>query len=788
MMIRNKFNGYAGDGRRLYPGGGGGPTYSKSETSNIPEYAQPYVERMMGSTEKQIYTYNDKGDITGFQPYRSYKDATGQETVAGFSPTQYQAMQGIAGYQLPGQTEAATGMTGMAGRGAMGAGQQYASEATNPYATQAYMSPYIQNALAPQMEELRRQSDITGQQNASQAVGAGAFGGSRFGIQEAERQRNLATLQNQTYGQGMQNAFQSAQQAQQFGANLGLQGNAQALQAAGQLGALGQQQYQQELGLLGQQMGVGEKQQQYQQQLINQAVQDYATKQQYPFIQLGTLSNMLRGLPMQASTTQMYQAQPSLFQQGLGAAGAYSQLSQAGAFKAEGGAIKEMASGGIASGVDPYELPGMMKKLSDTQLQEKLAAKDTDPETLGIAQAEKQRRDKIRGMASGGIVAFAKGGTDEVKNPFVGDEAPTAASPTAESAPAPTTRAAAPAPKAAPRPALSKAVDTTLADTLAGKSPIAPEIQAMRNQRAAAEQEVAGGIEGQLSKQEAAYKKHGIDMAAFFEKQRAEQEELMKLSKEDQAKAEHLRWAQWFAKFGSTPGPILKAALVATNDTVPDLLEDQKKAREAQRDIRKAIADLDKAELLEKKGDVDAAAKKHQDAVGLVTTLSMDIGRLMGQENQTRVQAATSLKGDEMRAASAREVAGIHERGQEIRTDKAASREEAKAERAAAAQKTKDTASAVAYLQKETKDDAKALAEAQDLLNLPKLSEEMRRVQQDKINQIKQNRLAKIQEAKALYPNADVDQLLGGNKQAEAPAAATAQYNYVPGKGLVPTK
>ena len=67
--------------------------------------------------------------------------------------------------------------------------------------------------------------------------------------------------------------------------------------------------------------------QQQQQQLINQQIQDYATQQQYPLMQLGFMSNMLRGLPMQASTTQSYQAQPSGAQQalglGLGALGAY---------------------------------------------------------------------------------------------------------------------------------------------------------------------------------------------------------------------------------------------------------------------------------------------------------------------------------------------------------------------------------------------------------------------------------------------------------------------------------
>jgi hypothetical protein len=410
MRIPNKFNGYSADGRRLYNmGGGGGPNTTYSNTSNIPEYAQPYVDRMMQATEKQVYKYNPQGQITGFQPYKPYQG----ETVAGFSPMQAKAMRGIENYQLPGQTGQASDLAGYAGLGSMMAGQNYQSMATDPNATQAYMSPYIQNALNPMMDEARRQSDITGTQNAGQAVGAGAFGGSRFGIQEAARQEALGRNQAQIYGSGMQDAFKSAQQAQQFGSQLGLQGYGQGLQAAGQMGQLGQQQYGQEMGLLAQQGAVGKQQQDYEQARLNQLIQNYATEQQYPFIQLGTLSNMLRGLPMQASTTQMYQAQPSIASQmagGIGTGlGLYQQYQKAfpGQGQKEGGVVG-MANGGITN---PYKLSGIAKKLSDPQL-----AEETKDDPMGVMQAEEARRKELRGMARGGIIAFAEGSKDAVEN------------------------------------------------------------------------------------------------------------------------------------------------------------------------------------------------------------------------------------------------------------------------------------------------------------------------------------------------------------------------------------
>jgi hypothetical protein len=628
----------------FYFGGGGGPTTTKSETSNIPEYARPYVERMMGATEKQVYTYGPKGNITGFQPFTSYSEfdkARGGagETVAGFTPMQAKAMQGIGNYQLPGQTGTATDLTGLGILGSMSAGADYASQATDPSAMQSYMSPYTDLALQPQMREAARQSAIEGQRQQAQAVQAGAFGGSRQGLVEAERQRNLAQQQQDIYGKGMQTAFEQARQAQQFGADLGMRGYGQALQGAGQLGALGEQQYKQELGLLGQQMGVGEKQQQYEQNRLNQLIQDYATKQQYPFIQLGTLSNMLRGLPMQASTTQLYQAQPSMLQQGIGMAGAYGSLKQAGVnlpFK-EGGEVEEMASGGIASGVDPYKLPGMMKKLSDDQLKDKMGG-DTDPETMGIAQAEKQRRDQVRGMAGGGVVAFAKGGIDTVDKPFekAAEEEKKKEAPPVATRP----KAAAPKPVAETSPYQAE-FKRIAAEPNKG-------LEDLKALQASYKTEADVGVEGQMERDQRLRDKYGIDLSAMYQNEKVEQKKALEEARGDARKAEYLRWAQMWAKFGSTPGPVLKAALTAINETVPDLLDDQTRARALQRSLKKEIYELDKAELLEKEGRFKEAKKTDQEAKGRIAALTLEVGKLQANEFEARYKAGAQLAGVEL--------------------------------------------------------------------------------------------------------------------------------------------
>jgi hypothetical protein len=135
------------------------------------------------------------------------------------------------------------------------------------------------------------------------------------------------------------------EQSRQYGAGLGMQGLQTALQGAGALGQLGQTQYGQEVGNINLQNQLGAQQQQAQQAILNQQIQNYATQQQYPMMQLANMSNLLRGMPMQSATTQGYQAQPSGLSQiaGLGATalGAYGA---SGGFKgaAAGGSVEDI--------------------------------------------------------------------------------------------------------------------------------------------------------------------------------------------------------------------------------------------------------------------------------------------------------------------------------------------------------------------------------------------------------------------------------------------------------------
>jgi len=177
---------------------------------------------------------------------------------------------------------------------AAGAGQRYEQAATSPEAVQAYMSPFAQNVIQAQLTEAQRQADISRAQRGARFGRAGAFGGGRQAIENAEAQRNLSALQNSIVSQGLQSAFQQAQQAQQFGAGLGLQGLAgaqtglgTALQG-GQLGlsGIGQAIAGQQAGMQGAGMGL---------QGIGQAGQLYGQGMQGAQLGLQGLQQQLAG-------------------------------------------------------------------------------------------------------------------------------------------------------------------------------------------------------------------------------------------------------------------------------------------------------------------------------------------------------------------------------------------------------------------------------------------------------------------------------------------------------------
>ena len=308
------------EGGKMRLHGGGGeqtpqPTSTSTSQTTIPEYARPYMERLLGTTEALT-------DISK-NPYKMYKEGDPNARVAGFDPMQTQAFSNISGMTPSSQLGAGTGMATAGGMGSLSAGQNYQNMATDPNSMAAYMNPYMKNVVQFQQDQNARNYGIQLQAQQAQATGQRAFGGNRQALAQSEGTRNLGFTQAQTAAQGSQAAYDAARQAQQFGTTANLQGYQQAIGAANTLGQLGQTQYGQQMGINQAMQTAGATKAARDQELKNIGYENYQNQQNYPYKQIGFMSDLLHGGPLSQTATTEYGAAPSLTSQaaGLGLAG-----------------------------------------------------------------------------------------------------------------------------------------------------------------------------------------------------------------------------------------------------------------------------------------------------------------------------------------------------------------------------------------------------------------------------------------------------------------------------------
>jgi len=261
-------------------GGGGspsGPTTQNVNQSSIPDWAKPYATQMLDNAQ-HLTSLTDN-------PYAQYNGTK----VAGFNPTQTQAFQNLNNMQLPGQTAQATGAAGMATANALSP-QNYASQVNQ------YMSPYTQTLQNQAIGNYANSLPQLG----SAATKVGGLGGSREALMQSQAQQGL---QNQLAGI-QANAYGNAQNEYNVQ-------NQTALQGANTLGQLGAQTYGQQMGLNAAQLAAGNQQQDLSQKVDSSNYQDFVNAQNYPYKQMGFMSDILHGVPSNASASSFYQPQPN---------------------------------------------------------------------------------------------------------------------------------------------------------------------------------------------------------------------------------------------------------------------------------------------------------------------------------------------------------------------------------------------------------------------------------------------------------------------------------------------
>lgn len=237
--------------------------------SSLSNWVGPYVTDMLG-----------RGQALANEGYQAYMGPLS----AGTSDLQQQAFDaasGLASAYMPAEDQM----------------QAFTPQSfTEEGVAQQYMNPYLEAALQPQIDEARRQAEIQRIANAGRLTKAGAYGGSRQAIMEAEGDRNLATNLAGITGRGYADAYNLAQQQfnaeqarQQSASQQGIDQGLAALQAMANLGAV--------------QRGI-------ESEGITADYNQFREERDFPYKQVQYMQSLLQGLPL-AAQNYTYQ-QPSL--------------------------------------------------------------------------------------------------------------------------------------------------------------------------------------------------------------------------------------------------------------------------------------------------------------------------------------------------------------------------------------------------------------------------------------------------------------------------------------------
>jgi hypothetical protein len=284
------------------------PTGS-TNTQGLADWAAPYITNYLGKAQALANTPYEayKGPLTAGASNlqskvfdglagltfpsnlgQSFASPMGQPQQGGFGPQVQQPPMGGTGGGMVGTMGGTGAYDPATGRydlgtasdlGTAGAPQSGIVGLTPPQTSQqpsniaqSYMNPYLQNVLTPQLDELRRQNDITNAATNAKMTQAGAFGGGRQAIMNAENYRNLMQEQNKTVGQGYASAYDKAMA--QFNAEQG-----QAKDLANMMSTQG-----------GIERGI-------ESEGISADKEEFEKQRQYPFQQVQFQRDMISGLP-----------------------------------------------------------------------------------------------------------------------------------------------------------------------------------------------------------------------------------------------------------------------------------------------------------------------------------------------------------------------------------------------------------------------------------------------------------------------------------------------------------
>lgn len=244
---------------------------TQTQITELPEYARPFVDNLLKRTEAE--------SLNQYQPFQGQRIAQSgdfQDIVDSRN-----MVRDIANRGLPELDEAISGMRDISQRG------QFTGQVA-----QDYMNPYMEQVVGRQKDAAIRDFNRMGAARAADAVNAGAFGGSRQAVNDYLAQEGLQQQLGDIDAAGREAAFRDARSAFETDRSVGMTG-------LGQLATMGGSRRAGDIQGAQLLEGIGKAQLGEQQAGLDMNYQDFLTQQNFNKDQLGFLSNILQGVPIQ---------------------------------------------------------------------------------------------------------------------------------------------------------------------------------------------------------------------------------------------------------------------------------------------------------------------------------------------------------------------------------------------------------------------------------------------------------------------------------------------------------
>ncbi len=246
-------------------------TSTQTQITELPDYARPYFENIMKRAEAD--------SLNEYQPYGGERLAQSSD-IADLVESR-NMVRDVAGAGLPELDEAISGVRDISQRG------QFTGQVA-----QDYMNPYMEQVVDRQKQAAIQDFNRMGAARAADAVNAGAFGGSRQAVANYLAEEGLQQQLGDIDAAGREAAFRDARAGFDADRQMGITG-------LGQLATMGGSRRAADIQNAQLLEGIGRSQLGEKQAELDMGYQDFLTQQNFTKDQLGFLSNILQGVPIQ---------------------------------------------------------------------------------------------------------------------------------------------------------------------------------------------------------------------------------------------------------------------------------------------------------------------------------------------------------------------------------------------------------------------------------------------------------------------------------------------------------